>query len=67
MSYPKWKYHKTETAKIVNSEEEESALGKGWGDSPADFHDQESAIESSDEESPKKSSETKLRKNTKGE
>jgi hypothetical protein len=37
MSYPKWKYHKTESAKVVRSEAEEKALGAGWAESPAEF------------------------------
>ena len=35
--FPKWKYHKEKKAVVVNSAEEEEALGKGWADSPADF------------------------------
>lgn len=31
---PKWLYHKSEGAKLFNSEEEEKAAGKGWEDSP---------------------------------
>ena len=30
VEFPKWKYHKTEPAVIVESAEEEAALGKGW-------------------------------------
>lgn len=37
--YPSWRYHKTESAKIVNSEAEEMNLGKGWADSPAAFEE----------------------------
>lgn len=37
MHYPKFKYHKTEGAKLVHSEEKEKSLGKGWFDSPAEF------------------------------
>lgn len=37
MSYPKWLYHKTEPAKIVQNEAEETKLGIGWADTPAAF------------------------------
>lgn len=37
MSFPKYLYHKTEGAKLIESEEQEKALGKGWADSPAAF------------------------------
>ena len=37
MSYPKWKYHKTAEPKVVNSEDEEKALGNEWAESPTDF------------------------------
>ena len=33
-AYPKWKYHATEMARMVNDASEEAALGEGWGDSP---------------------------------
>ncbi len=33
-AYPKWKYHRLYTAKIVNSPEEEAALGLEWVDAP---------------------------------
>lgn len=32
--YPKWLYHKTKDAVIVNSKEEHDALGKGWQETP---------------------------------
>ena len=35
--YPSWRYHRTEAAKIVHSEEEDQALGEGWADTPAAF------------------------------
>lgn len=35
--FPKWKYHASKDALIVYSAKEEKALGKGWGNSPADF------------------------------
>lgn len=37
--FPAWRYHRTEPAVIVNTPEEEAALGEGWADSPAVFHD----------------------------
>lgn len=37
MSYPKWIYHETLDAKIVNSKEEHEACGKGWEETPAAF------------------------------
>lgn len=42
MSYPKWLYHKTEAPKLLVSEEQELALGKGWEDTPAAFTTTES-------------------------
>jgi hypothetical protein len=35
IEFPKWKYHKTETALIVHTKEQEEALGHGWVNSPA--------------------------------
>lgn len=32
--YPKWLYHRTEPAVIVNDPDEQSALGDGWGEAP---------------------------------
>lgn len=32
--YPKWKYHPTEKARIVEGHAEEQALGEGWQDQP---------------------------------
>lgn len=32
--FPKWLYHKTETAMIVQDEAEQKALGKEWHESP---------------------------------
>lgn len=37
MGFPKWKYHSTKDALIVQDEEQEKALGSGWGESPAEF------------------------------
>jgi hypothetical protein len=33
-AYPKWKYHLTLEACVVNSRDEEKALGAGWADRP---------------------------------
>jgi hypothetical protein len=35
--FPKWKYHPTLNARIVQNAEEEKALGKGWCNTPNDF------------------------------
>ena len=40
VEFPKWKYHREKKAVVVNSAEEEKALGPGWADSPADFKPQ---------------------------
>lgn len=37
IEYPKWKYHRTLAACIVQDPAEEAALGVGWANSPADF------------------------------
>lgn len=34
IEFPKWKYHATEAACVVDDAEAEKALGKGWGDTP---------------------------------
>lgn len=39
MSYPKWLYHKTEGAKLFNSEAEEKEAGADWADTPAKFEE----------------------------
>lgn len=36
-NWPKAKYHEVHGGAVVNSAEEEEALGEGWYDSPADF------------------------------
>jgi hypothetical protein len=36
VQYPKWLYHATETARIVQDPGEQMELGAGWYDSPAD-------------------------------
>lgn len=35
--FPSWRYHKTLEPKLVKSEREDKALGKGWEHSPAAF------------------------------
>lgn len=35
-SYPKWKYHPSKPAVIVNDAVAEEALGEGWFDNPTD-------------------------------
>lgn len=34
MSFPKWLYHAKEGAKLIETEEQEKALGAGWEDHP---------------------------------
>jgi hypothetical protein len=34
--YPKFKFHATDEPRIVNTPEQEAALGEGWFNSPAD-------------------------------
>ena len=43
MSYPKWKYHRSEPARTIHSEEEEAALGDSWAESPTAFEAEEPA------------------------
>lgn len=43
--YPKFLYHKTEQAKIVNSEAEQKELGKEWKEVPFEAeHEEEKAV-----------------------
>jgi hypothetical protein len=49
MTYPKWLYHKTEEAKIVQSAEEHKKLGPDWKESPAEFESQSSSAKSQNE------------------
>lgn len=35
-SYPKWVYHRSEPARVVENAIEHLALGDGWVESPAD-------------------------------
>lgn len=35
--YPRWMFNPTEQDRIVNTPDEEAALGTGWYDTPADF------------------------------
>lgn len=37
--FPAWRYHRTEAPRIVQSPEQEAALGPGWADTPAAFLD----------------------------
>ena len=37
--YPRWKYHRTKPAVIVEDPEAEAELGEGWVDTPAAFKD----------------------------
>jgi hypothetical protein len=41
IQYPKWKYHRTLDACIVQDPAEEAALGDGWADTPAVFSEPE--------------------------
>lgn len=34
MDFPKWKYHRTEPARTVETEDEDRALGDEWADTP---------------------------------
>jgi len=35
--FPKWMYHRTEAARIVDDPVEQDALGSDWAESPAAF------------------------------
>lgn len=35
-THPKWKYHATEQAVVVDDDDSEQALGDGWFDTPAE-------------------------------
>lgn len=54
MNFPKWKYHRTEAAHVVEHAEAEAALGPTWVDSPAHLEfleaEKEMASEVADEE-----------------
>ncbi len=39
IEYPKWLYHRTEPARIVQDPAEHEALGPEWAESPAAFFD----------------------------
>lgn len=41
--FPKWKYHATEPARIVNDQDEEDALGAGWHNTPVKGNEPEEA------------------------
>lgn len=36
---PTWVYHRTEPARIVNTQAALDALGEGWDDTPAAFYE----------------------------
>lgn len=36
IEYPKWLYHATQAAVIVNDPAEQEALGEGWQESPVE-------------------------------
>lgn len=41
MYYPRWKYHRSEPAVIVETPEAEAKLGAEWSDTPAAFDEPE--------------------------
>jgi hypothetical protein len=43
--YPAHRYHRTKPFAVVNSPEEEAALGEGWANTPAAFQDEEPEAE----------------------
>lgn len=45
-THPKWKYHATEAAQVVDDEKIEEALGGGWFDTPAEAAERAQAEES---------------------
>lgn len=47
IQYPTFRYHATEEPRIVNSADEDKALGKGWHDAPVRA-DEDSADESAE-------------------
>lgn len=53
--YPKWLYHKTRDAVIVNSKEEHDALGKGWQETP--YEKPEKQIEKAEKQAASKTEE----------
>lgn len=55
-NYPRWLYHKSESAKIVHNEAEEASLGGGWAESPADCEQSpvEQQVETQAEAKPKR-------------
>ncbi len=40
MHYPKWLYHRTEAAQLVQDPDEQTALGADWAETPAAFAEQ---------------------------
>lgn len=43
MHYPKWLYHRTEAARLVQDPDEQTALGEEWAETPAAFAEQADA------------------------
>ena len=60
--YPSWRYHKSEEAKIIHSEDQEHPE---WKDSPAHFEEKEELAEKSIEESKDEEAPVKSEKNKK--
>lgn len=48
-TFPKWKYHATERARVVHSVEEEEALGDSWADRPDLVSTKPAAAENEDD------------------
>lgn len=46
-AHPKWKYHATQQAQIVDTADAESGLPSGWFDTPAEAKAAQEAIEAS--------------------
>jgi hypothetical protein len=46
--FPKWKYHASEKALIVDDQAAEEALGLGWFDTPAEALDAAAAVDTDD-------------------
>lgn len=36
--YPRWRYHASKPAQLVQNPQEDKALGEGWADSPERVH-----------------------------
>lgn len=48
--YPSFRYHKTETPKVVHSEDEHQELGPQWKESPAHFESESSDEDAGEQE-----------------